>query len=133
MTQQFIVSVPGRSQPVCIEADAIERDDLNDAGVAFRKGGEVVARLPAVDLAARADCLPEFPDLSQFKPVAPDLVFLGEPGQVLQQGEAIEPLPVRSSTAFCSSGTPAVWPLVSGFALGVIVGVGAVLSWAGAW
>lgn len=64
MTHKFIVSVPGRSQPVCIEADSYSRP----SGIlSFVKGGEVVAEFPEYDLLARSSCLHAFLDLKQFQ------------------------------------------------------------------
>ncbi|WP_200627799.1 hypothetical protein [Pseudomonas sp. LAM2023] len=68
MTQQFIVSVPGRAQPLCIEADSYKYGGFEGDGVTPFKGESQVAIVPAVDLVATADCLPVFPALPQFMP-----------------------------------------------------------------
>lgn len=133
MTQQFIVSVPGRAQPLCIEADTYVTGGFDRDGVMFRKGAEVVAIVPAVDLVAKADSLPAFPDLSQFK--GPDLM-LPEPACLASFAEpvrALEPLPAQTSTSFHSWGVPAFWPFLSGCSLGLLGGIGMTLSHVGVW
>lgn len=133
MTQQFIVSVPGRAQPLCIEADTYVTGGFDRDGVMFRKGAEVVAIVPAVDLVAKADSLPAFPDLSQFK--GPDLM-LPEPACLASFAEpvrALEPMTAKACIGFSNRGVPAFWPFLSGCALGFIGGFGMALSHAGVW
>lgn len=133
MTQNFIVSVPGRAQPLCVSADSFGPDGFNDRGVSFRKGAEVVARLPGVDLVVKADCLPEFPALSQFQ--GPD-VLMAAPvcmGAASEPGCELEPLPAQTVTTFQGSGGPAGWPFLAGIGLGFIGGFGLALSHAGVW
>lgn len=133
MTQKYIVSVPGRAHPLCIEADSFDRDGWNDAGFTFRRGADVVAQLPVADLVAKADSLPVFPDLSQFK--GPDLVLpesvclasLSEPVR------ALDPLPAQSFANLHSPSGLAFWPFLSGCLLGLIGGAGLALSHAGLW
>ena len=136
MTQKFIVSVPGRAHPLCIEADSFDRDGWNDAGFTFRRGADVVAQLPAVDLVAKADSLPAFPELEQFQsaPVCaePGYVY-GPGGTILEPGGALDPLPAKACMGFSSWGGPAFWPFLSGGALGFIGGFGIALSHAGVW
>lgn len=134
MTQSFIVSVPGRAQPLCISADKFASDGLNDRGFTFVKGGEVVAQLPVVDLVAKADCFPDFPALSQFQ--GPADVLMIEPtcvSAVSEPARELEPLPAQAVTTFHGSRGPAGWPFLAGIALGFIGGFGLALSHAGLW
>lgn len=131
MTQKFIVSVRGRAQPLCIEADAWS--GTVDRGVAFFVGNEKVASLSDADLIAQSDCLPDFPALSQFR--GPDLL-LPEPACLAAYAEPVrglEPLPVQAGSALKWLGVPAFWPFLSGGALGFIGGFGLALSHAGVW
>lgn len=128
MTQQFIVSVPGRTQPICIEADSYEGISGNVSGAKFIKDGEVVASLATTDLVARSTCLPAFPELEQFQ--APDLA-LPDPACLASFAEpvrALEPLPAQTITSFNSCGVPAYWPFMLGGALGFIGGFALALS-----
>lgn len=127
MTHKYIVSVPGRSTPICIEADSYT--GISETGVRFFVAGDTVANVPAVDLIARSTCLPDFPDLSQFKGV--DLAS-AEPMH-LEAGMTLDPLPPTSFTTFNGSSVPAFWPFLSGCALGFIGGFGMALSHAGGW
>lgn len=136
MTQQFIVSVPGRAQPLCIEADSFDGIHGLAGGARFIKGGSVVACLASTDLVACATCLPAFPELAQFKPapVCADLGYVyGPGGTILEQGAALEPLPAKTCVGFSSLGVPAFWPFLSGCVLGLIGGIGLALSHAGMW
>lgn len=131
MTHQYIVSVPGRAQPLCIEADSWK--GVGENGAMFFKGDGLVASLPKTDLIAHASALPAFPDLSQFK--EPDLV-LPEPACLASFAEpvrALEPLTAQSFATFHNPAGSAFWPLLSGSALGFIGGVGLALSHAGVW
>lgn len=125
MTQQFIVSVPGRAQPLCVSADSFERDSHNDRGFAFHKGNEVVARLPVVDLVAKAECLPDFPAISQFQ--GTDVLMTSKSVREL------EPLPAQTYSTVHNSGGLAVWPFLAGIGIGFIGGFGLALSSVGAW
>lgn len=127
MTHKFIVSVPGRAQPLCIEADSFCRDGWNDGDFSFRLGADVVAQFPVVDMVALAESLPAFPDLSQFR--GPGLE-LPEPACL---ASFVEPPPARIGAGFSGWGVPAFWPFLSGCALGLIGGVGLALSHAGLW
>lgn len=131
MTHQYIVSVPGRAQPLCIKADSWK--GIGDTGARFFCGDEQVASLGTTDLIAKVSALPDFPDLSQFK--GPDLV-LPEPACLASFAEpvrALEPLPAQSFTTFHNPAGSAFWPFLSGSALGFIGGVGLALSHAGVW
>lgn len=126
MTFKYIVSVPGRGQPVCIEADSWS--GVSDSGARFFKGTEVVATLAATDLIAKADSLPDFPALSQFQPVGQMcLAELAEPVR------GLDPVsPVSHVTHNCW-GVPTFWPFLSGAALGLIAGIGSLLSYQQVW
>ncbi len=127
MKQKFIVSVPGRAQPLCIEADSFDRDGWNDGGFTFRLGPDVVAQFPAVDMVAKAESMPAFPELSRFR--GPDLV-LPEPACL---ASFVEPLPARIGVGISGWGVPAFWPFLSGCVLGLIGGAGLALSHSGLW
>ena len=133
MTHKYIVSVPGRSTPICIEADSYR--GIGETGARFFVAGDTVANVPVVDLIACSTCLPDFPDLSQFKGV--DLTFAEpmhlEAGMTCEPVRAIEPLPPTSFTTFNGSSVPAFWPFLAGAALGFISGVCLGLSHAGWW
>lgn len=134
MTHKFIVSVPGRAQPLCIEADTYKPHGFESNSFSFRKGDEEVAIVPGVDLIARSSALPPFPELSQF--CGSDLVMLPEPACLASFAEpvrALEPLPAQTSTGFSSWGVPTFWPFLAGGALGFIGGFGLALSHAGMW
>lgn len=124
MTHQFVVSVPGRAQPVCIKADSVERDGLSESGFTFRQGGDVVAELPAADLVARSICLPNRLDPSQLWGAEPIcLSAFSEPVREL------EPLPaMRVGMALTWFG-----PWLAGVGFGLVVGFGAALSHVGVW
>ena len=125
MTQNFIVSVPGRSQPLCIAADSHR---FAGGGVTFYKSGQLVAVTPTVDLVANADCLPDFPGLSQFQ--VPE-ARTAEPiclGAVAEPGEALELQPSQAFTSFHRTGSPSIGPFLAGFGLGLVGAFGLVLS-----
>lgn len=133
MTHKFIVSVPGRAQPLCIEADTYKPHGFESNSFSFCKAGEEVAIVPGVDLIARSSALPAFPELSQFR--GPDLV-LPEPACLASFAEpfrALEPLPAQACVGFTSRGAPPFWSFLSGCALGLLGGIGMTLSHAGLW
>lgn len=127
MTQKFIVSVPGRAQPLCIEADSFDRDGWNDGGFTFRQGADVVAQFPSVDLVAKAESMPDFPELSQFLP--PEVLPKAMPSHLVPP----PPPAMRSLKAkpakFKVNPSPC-WPFLSGLALGLLVGVMGMLVFA---
>lgn len=128
MTHQYIVSVPGRSQPLCVEADSYKPGGFDHDGVSFYKGNEVVAIVPAVDLVARSTCLPDFPELSQFQP--PRVLGGVQACAVLEGGHKLPPPPpMRSGGGVPGSLFSLVWPV----ALGLALGVGVTLSYLRAW
>lgn len=132
MTHQFIVSVPGRAQPLCIEADSYSLGGFDGDGVSFRKGSDVVAIVPSVDLVARSTCLPEFPELSQFDGPA---TVLGSVcvGPRVAPARGLKPLPPPPPMRMVFPSSWPHWPLLVALSLGLVVGFGAALSHAGAW
>lgn len=134
MTHKYIVSVPGRAQPLCIEADSWK--GIGDAGALFFKGEDQVASLAATDLIAKADCLPDFPALSQFAPPVPTCVDL-LPGMTLERiaepVRGLDPVETATYVTHNRSGVPVFWPAFAGLLVGLIGGVGLTLSHSGVW
>lgn len=133
MTHKFIVSVPGRAQPLCIEADTY-RGGVE--GFSFHKGADLVALVPAVDLVAKSESLPDFPALSQFVPPAPPFVELLEGMSIERTAEPVRGLdPVDTATYVTHNrwGVPVFWPAIAGLLVGLIGGVGLTLSHFGVW
>lgn len=122
MTHKYIVSVPGRAVPFCIEADAFE---AFVGGKRFFLAGNVVAEVPAFDLLAVSTALPDFPDLSQFRPAVREIRRAGA-------ARYIEPLPAQTCAVFKTSASH-FWPYVSAVVLSMAVGFGVGLSYAGVW
>ncbi|WP_445677588.1 hypothetical protein [Pseudomonas putida] len=136
MTQKFIVSVPGRAQPLCIEADTYKPGGFEGDGVSFIKVAEVVAIVPAVDLVAKADCLPAFPDLSQFAAPTSARVELLEGVSIERIAEPVrglDPEPLNTFVTHNRWGVPVFWPAFAGLMVGLVGGVGLALSHLGVW
>lgn len=134
MTHKYIVSVPGRAQPLCIEADSFKEMLGVEGSAVFIKDGAVVASLISTDLVANATCLPAFPELPQFHSAlanCSDAFLELEPGMTCEPVRALESLPAQASLGFGGWTVPPFWPFLSGGALGFIGGFGLALSHAG--
>lgn len=130
MIQKYIVSVPGRAVPLCVAADSFKLGGFDGDGVTFLKGIEAVAIFPAVDGVVQVDCLPDFPDLSQFK--GPDAAFATLRGvtRLAEPVRGLDPLPAPKSVTHNHWDTPARWPFLAGLAAGALGGVVGMLAYA---
>lgn len=129
MTHKYIVSVPGRAQPLCIEADSWK--GIGDDGALFFKGEDQVASLAATDLIAKADCLPDFPALSQFAPPVPPFVELLEGMSVERTAEPVrglDPVGHTTNSTHYHGGTPVFWPALACGLFGFVGGIGLTLA-----
>lgn len=143
---KYVVAVPGRPLPICIQAEGLRRFD--DAVEFLDALGQVVAALPNTELVARADALADFPeDLADFVGhgvrVAPHLVppptvehnrqrelmrsAPGVPGKPAPPA----PPPMRSVSPAPPKSWLGSWAI--GLFFGLVIGYGASLSHAGVW
>lgn len=133
-TQKYIVSVPGRAQPLCVEAESWS--GVFDNGAVFFVGEKKVASFASTDLIALAENLPDFPALSQFEPPASTYVDL-LPGMTLERiadpVRGIDPVETATYVSHSHRGVPVFWPAFSGLMIGLVGGIGLVLSHLGAW
>ena len=131
MTQKYIVSVPGRAQPLCIEADSWS--GIHDNGAAFFVGEKKVAALASTDLIALAENLPDFPALSQFAPPVSACVDL-LPGMSIERTSepvrGLDPIAPNNYVTHNHWGGRPIWPLLAGFAAGALGGVLGMLAFA---
>lgn len=118
---QYVVSIRGLKDPVCIEAD---RFDFFDDTVQFSKLGVIVSIVNGADVVARADVIVPTPDHGAYIGVDVNRATV----DFLEPGEAMQ----MASTVMDQSLLP-FWPVLAGSALGFIAGAGAVLSHVGAW
>lgn len=133
-TQKYIVSVPGRAQPLCVEAESWS--GIFDNGAVFFVGEKKVASFASTDLIALAENLPDFPALSQFAPPASACVDL-LPGMTLERiAEPVRGLdPVETATYVTHNrfGVPVFWPAFAGLMVGLVGGIGLTISHWGVW
>ncbi|MNM81103.1 hypothetical protein D3C81_930910 [compost metagenome] len=132
MTQKYIVSVPGRAQPLCIEAD--NWSGVFDNGAVFFVGEKKVASFASTDLIALAENLPDFPALSQFAPSVSSCVDL-LPGMTIERVaepvRGLDPVGHTTNSTHYHGGTPVFWPALACGLLGFVGGIG--LAIARAW
>lgn len=121
---KYVVAVPGRTAPICIEADGFVM--LGD-GASFQMDGKAVAYLPNVALVAQSDALVAFPvDLAD---------FVAAPRVCARRARLAPPPPPAMRSAKIKAAKLKVspsprWPFVAGLALGALSGVLGMLAFA---
>jgi len=121
---KYVVAVPGRPDPICIEAGGMVM--LGD-GVAFQVEGKNVAYLPNVVLVAQSDALADFPE---------DLAdFVAAPRACSRPAYLVPPPPppmrsIKAKPAKFKVNPSPRWPFAAGLALGALVGVLGMLAFA---
>lgn len=118
---QYVVSIRGLKDPVCIEADRL---DFFDDAVHFSKSGDLVSIVNGADVVVRSDVIAPTPAHGAYFGVDVNRASV----DFLEPGEAVQ----MATTVMAQSLLP-FWPVLAGSALGFIAGAGAVLSHVGAW